>query len=76
MIAINGETGWTLSIYRRWVNMIRLWDRLSSLDDNRLTKCVFYFDYTATGKTWCPDLKHLLHQVYMKKVLKTNKLFI
>ena len=40
ILAINGEMGWTLSIHRRWVNMIRLWNRLISMDDNRLTKCV------------------------------------
>ena len=51
ILAINRETGWTLSIYRRLVIMIRLWNRLISMDDNRLTKCVFNFDFTATGKT-------------------------
>ena len=43
ILAINGEMGWTLSMYRRLVNMIRLWNRLVNMDDNRLTKCVFNF---------------------------------
>ena len=76
ILDINGEMGWTLSICRRWVNMIRLWNRLIDMDDNRLTKCVFNFDYTATGKTWCSDLKHLLHQVNMQQSFETNKLLI
>ena len=38
--------------------------------------CVFNSDYTATGKTWCLDMKNLLHQVNMQQILKTNKLLI
>ena len=74
ILAINGEMGWTLSIHRRWVNMIRLWNRLISMDDNRLTKCVFNSDYTATGKTWCSDLKNLLHQVNMQHSFENKQI--
>ena len=74
ILAINGEMGWTLSIHRRWVNMIRLWNRLISMDDNRLTKCVFNSDYTATGKIWCSDLKNLLHQVNMQQSFENKQI--
>ena len=46
----------TIIVYQ-YDDMIRLWYRLISMDNNRLTKCVFNSDYTATGKTWCSDLK-------------------
>ena len=75
ILAINGEMGLTLSIYMRWVNMIGLWNSLISMDDKRLTQCVFNIDYTATGKAWCSDLTHLLHQVNMQQSFK-NKLLI
>ena len=74
LLAINGEMGWTLSIYRRLVIMIRLWNRLINMDNNRLTKCVFNFDFTATGKTWRSDLKHLLHQVYMQQSFENKQI--
>ena len=51
--------------------MIRLLNRLISMDDNRLTKCVLNFDYIATGKTWCSDLKHL-HQVNMQQSFESK----
>ena len=54
--------------------MIRLLNRLISVDDNRLTKCVFNLDYTAAGKTWCSDLKHLLHQVNMQKSFENKQI--
>ena len=44
------------------------------MDDNRLTKCVFDFDYTAAGKTWCSDLKHLLHQVNMQQNFENKQI--
>ena len=74
MLAINGEMGWTLSIYRSWVNMIRLWNCLISMDHNRPTKCVFNFYYTATGKTWCSDLKHRLHPVNMQQSFENKQI--
>ena len=48
LLAINGLT---LSMHRRWANMIRLWNRLISMNINRLTKCVFNIDYNISGKT-------------------------
>ena len=72
--ALIGEMGWTLSINRRWVNIIRLWNRLFSMDDEDLTKCVFNFDHTSTGKTWCSDLKHLVHQVRMQRSFENKQI--
>ena len=46
-----------------------LWKDLISMDDNGLTKCLFNVDYTATGNTWCSDLKSLLHQVKMQQTV-------
>ena len=43
-------------------------------DDNRLTKCVFNSDYTATGKTWCLDMKNLLHQVNMQQSFENKQI--
>ena len=68
--------GWTSSICRRLVNMIRLRNLLISMDDNRLTKCVINLDYTATGKTWCSDLKQLQHQVNMQHSFESKHIVI
>ena len=54
--------------------MIRLWNRLISMEDNRLTKCVFNSYYTATGKTWWSDLKNLLHQVNMQQSFENKQI--
>ena len=44
------------------------------MDDNRLTKCVFNVDYTATGKTWCSDMIYLLHQVNMQQSFENKQI--
>ena len=44
-LAIRGEVGWVEPDIRRKLGMIRLWARLISMDDNRLTKRVFLWDY-------------------------------
>ena len=33
------------------------------IDNTRLTKIVFEYDYNRTGKTWCSDIKTILGQV-------------
>ncbi|XP_053394824.1 uncharacterized protein LOC123524463 [Mercenaria mercenaria] len=60
LIAINGDIGWLPSNYRRWLNMIRYWNRLINFDDHRLTKYVFKLDYTNGRSNWCSELKDVL----------------
>ena len=40
-LGINGDMGWVPSKIRRYVNIIRYWNRLINMDDTRLTKKVF-----------------------------------
>ncbi len=40
-LGLEGEFGWLNSKSRRWLNMIRFWNRLIDMRSNRLTKHVF-----------------------------------
>ena len=42
--AIHSETGWMNAKYRRQICIIRLWNRLISMNDDRLTKKIFHWD--------------------------------
>lgn len=55
--------GWFISAHRRWVNMLRFWNRVVSMDSTRMTRIVFEYDYNQTGKTWCSDIKTIREQV-------------
>ena len=59
-LAITADTGWLPSHYRRWVSMIRYWNRLILFDDNRLTKRIFNMDYRICKNNWCSDLKTVM----------------
>jgi hypothetical protein len=43
VLALTGDTGWLPSIYRRWLNMVRYWNKLVQSDDHRITKQAFSF---------------------------------
>lgn len=60
-LAIYGDTGWIPSQFRRWINMIRFWNRVLSFDEERITKIVFEFDYNRCRNNWCCDLKEVFH---------------
>ena len=50
-LAINGDVGWTPCRVRRKVEMLRLWNRLVSLEDHRVTKHVFMWDKRHNEKS-------------------------
>ena len=59
--------GWTISVHRRWLNIIRLWNRLVDMDDDRLTKKVFVYDFNKnTNSTWCSEVKSILEKIGLR----------
>ena len=60
--AIVGETGWLPSVYRRWINMLWYWNRLLTLDDWRITKIAFQYDYIRSFDTnnWCSKILNIM----------------
>ena len=64
ILATTGDMGWIVSTNRRWANVLRLWNRLVNMNETRLTRKVFDYDYSmAGGKNWCSDLKTILTKV-------------
>jgi hypothetical protein len=59
-----GDIGWLPSTYRRKLEMFRYWNRLVELDDERLTKRIFKFDYNSNFKnTWTSHMKSLFTEL-------------
>ena len=65
ILALTGDMGWMVSSSRRWINILRLWNKLIKMNENRLTKKVFEYDYFVLlgGKIWCSDVKTILTKV-------------
>ena len=59
LLALEGDMGWNSCNIRQHINMVWLWNRLINMDDNRLTKRVFKWDF----------------EVYKTGVLILNKFF-
>ena len=67
LLALEGDIGWNTCKMRQHINMIRLWNRMIKMEDNRLTKRVFKWDYQLC-KNWCFDLKQILFSVQLQPI--------
>ena len=65
ILTMVGDTGWLPSIYRRWRSMIRLWNRLILMNDERLTKKVFNADLELhnSSKNWSFEIKQVMNDI-------------
>ena len=65
ILAMVGDIGWLLSIYRRWRSMIRLWNRLILMNNERLTKKVFNADLVLhnSSKNWSSEIKQVMNDI-------------
>ena len=61
-VAVSGDTGWIPPVVRRQVAMVGLWCRLLRMDERRLTKRVFLWDWNHKGKTWSYNVKQILRK--------------
>ncbi len=57
ILALEGDMGWITSDVRRQTEMLRLWNKLIHMDDSRLTKKVFLYDYNLCKENWCHEMK-------------------
>ena len=60
---IQGDMGWAPPIVRRQVNCLRLWNRLVKLDNSRLTRRIFEWDYLKGRHNWCFEVKNILKTI-------------
>ena len=42
---LHGDTGWLTAEYRRYLAKLRLWNRLTGMPNDRVTKNIFNWDY-------------------------------
>jgi len=60
---LEGDTGWLKPQYRRWLAMLRFWNRLLSLPEDRLTYKTFTMDYENSKRgmnTWSMQIREIL----------------
>ena len=62
-LAINGDDGWLPAKERRWSNMLRFWNRLINMDNSRLCKKVFLWDYNICTNNWSAEIKDIMNKL-------------
>ena len=55
-----GDMGWPKIKYRNYKNIMLIWNRMIDMDDTRLTKKIFKWDYELLKQNWSDDVKHIL----------------
>ena len=63
--AINGDMGWINCATRQKIEMVRYWNRLCEMDNNRLTKHIFLWDYGKNMNNWSNCIKSVLIECNM-----------
>ena len=64
---LSGDMGWIKHSYNRYLCAFRFWNRLLNMEDSRLTKQIFNWDY-VNQRGWCQYIKHLLIQLDLECV--------
>ena len=73
--ALRSEVGWISTQSRRWINMVRFWNRLIEMPEDRLTYRIFKWDLAQVdnGQNWSSELQAIfsvsqLSHVFERKV--------
>ena len=61
LLAIEGDIGWIDTQIRQNVEMLRFWNRVIKMDDARLTRKIFDFDYSNNNsvQNWSSNIREL-----------------
>ena len=61
-LAINGDVGWLPAKERRWYNMLCYANRLMNMDDSRICKNIFLWDYSICVNNWGAEIKGIMNK--------------
>ncbi len=62
-LSINADMGWIPSKIRRHTEILKMCNRLVKMEDNRLTKKVFFWDKTFSRFSWCSDIHTIFNEL-------------
>ena len=62
--ALYGDTGWLKPRESRYLCLFNYWNKLVNMREDRLTKCIFNWDYLQCNvNNWSSDMKNLCEQL-------------
>ena len=64
--ALHGDMGWTRPKYRMYLNILRFYNRLIKMKNDRLTFSIFEYDLqNISNDNWSGDLENILEDINM-----------
>lgn len=64
LLAVQGESGWLSGNCRHKMNMLRLWNRLIYMENERITKRVFLWDREQNNSSnWSSQVKNIMESL-------------
>ena len=73
VIAMFGELEWLPSVNERWIDMLRWWNHLVNLENDRLLKKCFNYDYLKCKNNWCSEIKSIFTKLDMLSNYENKK---
>ena len=70
---LHGDTGWLTDKYRRYHAILRFWNRLIGMPNDRVTKKIFNWDFENDRNGWCGDVKTILSLLDMSDVYQNQQ---
>ena len=71
VLGLEGDMAWMKLQFKRWLEILRLWNRLILMRDDRVTKLIFEYDYSQAlegKKNWCYDVSNILSKLELETV--------
>ena len=62
-LAIYEDVGWLPTKERRWFNILRYWNGLVNMDESRICKTVFLWDYNICHNNWSSEVKDIMTKI-------------
>ena len=74
--AVDGEIGWISSSVRRKVQMVKLWNKLVVMDDDRLPKIVLLYNISMMNEVdnWCSQISDIFNSIGLNIDLRSLSL--
>ena len=68
---LNGEMGWFPTKLRHKMSLLRYWNRLIKMQDNRIAKILFEYEYQRKG-FWCETIHSIFNEIDMQDIYRTK----
>lgn len=62
-VCVSGDMGWLDCLLHRKLLMLKFWNRIIKINNNRIVKAVFLFDFGMCKRNWCSDIKSIATEI-------------